>query len=88
MVIRKGEELTCAACAQPPFSTAAYHSGAAVGASSAILVLPDQEIVVAVFCNLEDLSLADLSCYIAQNFTSRLCPSQNSSLNPSVDGRY
>ena len=73
-VIRNDAELSCAACASPPFSTVAYHSGAAVGASSAILVLPDQEIVVAAFCNLQEVSLADLTCEIAQRFAAKLVP--------------
>jgi serine beta-lactamase-like protein LACTB len=70
----KDAELSCAACASPPFSTVAYHSGAAVGASSAILVLPDQEIVVSAFCNLQEISLADLTCEVAQRFAAKLVP--------------
>lgn len=73
-VIRNDAQLNCAACASPPFSTVAYHSGAAVGASSAILVLPDQEIVVAAFCNLQEVSLADLTCEVAQRFAAKVVP--------------
>ena len=70
-VLRK-EAVACAACAPPPFATLAYHSGAAVGASSAILVLPHEELVVAAFCNLQDVSLADLTFEVAQRFASKL----------------
>lgn len=70
----KDAELSCAACASPPFPTVAYHSGAAVGASSAILVLPEQEIVVAAFCNLQEINLADLTCEVAQRFAAKLLP--------------
>lgn len=71
-VVNNDSQLSCAACASPPFGTVAFHSGAAVGASSAILVLPDQEIVVAAFCNLQNVSLSDLTCQVAQQFAAKL----------------
>lgn len=71
-VLNNDSNLCCAACASPPFGTVAFHSGAAVGASSAILVLPDEEIVVAAFCNLQNVSLCDLTCQVAQHFAAKL----------------
>ncbi|KAI1288035.1 Serine beta-lactamase-like protein LACTB, mitochondrial [Halotydeus destructor] len=46
----------------------AYHSGGAVGASSFLLVIPDKQLVVAAFCNLQSVSLSDLCFKVAEAF--------------------
>ena len=67
-----GKELSAGAVA-PPFQGAiAFRSGAAVGASSALLILPHQNMVVAVFCNLQEVSLAEVAIQVAKYFNDAL----------------
>ena len=41
------------------------HSGGAVGASSYLLMLPEERLVVALLCNMEDVSLEELALSLA-----------------------
>lgn len=67
-----GKEL-CAGAVSPPFEGAiAYHSGAAIGASSALLILPRQKLVVAMFCNMQGVSLAEAAIQVAKYFDTAL----------------
>lgn len=68
----KDAKADCVKCHEPPFSTVAYHSGGAVGASSFLLIVPERELVVAVFCNLQDVGLAELCFEVANAFAKGL----------------
>jgi serine beta-lactamase-like protein LACTB len=55
--------------AEPPFRQIMYHSGAAVGATSFLLVLPEEELVVAVLTNLNSCyGVSALAFNIAKTF--------------------
>ena len=51
-------------------SIVAYHSGGAVGASSFMMVVPEREIVVAAFANLQNVGLAELCFDVAEKFSN------------------
>jgi len=55
-----------------------FHSGGAVGASSHILLLPDEKICVALICNLSDCSLSSLASDVAKFFIKYPTPSPSS----------
>lgn len=53
MVIRNGQP-KCAYCAEPAFPNVVYHTGAAVGASSILMINPDKELIITVIANLQE----------------------------------
>lgn len=58
-------------CAEPPFENIALHSGGAVGASSALVIQPEQEIVVVILANLQEAqNITQMAIEIAKQFSS------------------
>lgn len=51
-----------------PYKFYVYHPGGAVGASSMLLILPEEEIAVAIIVNLSDVNLYDLAFSILKEF--------------------
>ena len=66
--------IECASCHEPPLNNVACHSGAAVGASSVLLILPEEEIVAAIICNLQNVSLYNLAIDVIKVFLKELKP--------------
>lgn len=55
--------------AAPPFDQYMYHTGAAIGATSILLILPEEELVIAVLTNLDSCGgLSNLAFNIASTF--------------------
>lgn len=62
----------CPDDAEPPFDDIVHHTGRAIGASSILLILPKEEIVVAMICNLQATSLYDLAIDVSKVFLKHL----------------
>lgn len=63
----------------PPFRNAYFHTGATNGATSLLLILPDQELVIALFSNLEGAkNLMSLGVSIAKIFIDYVSGLDNS----------
>lgn len=54
---------------------AVTHMGGAVGASSALIIYPENEIVVAILCNLGEINLQPLALYVADRFVETVVQS-------------
>ncbi len=64
-------------CAEPLFPTIFSHSGAAVGASSMLVIEPNNELVIAIITNLQDASgIQSIALEIAEEFTKQKVSAQ------------
>lgn len=57
---------------EPQFNDIAFHTGAAVGASSVLLILPDEQIVISILCNLQEVSLHQLAKDVVKVFLRQI----------------
>lgn len=73
----KATKIECASCSEPPFAHVACHTGSAIGASSVLIILPEEEIVIAAFCNLGPISLYNICCDVIKIFLKELKPTNN-----------
>lgn len=65
----------CVNCFVPPFQNIIFHSGHSVGGGSCLIILPEEEIVIATVINVEEPMLTfPLVIKVAQMFCSRINP--------------
>lgn len=63
----------CASCLVPPFKNIIFHTGHSIGGCSCLIILPEEEIVVAVIVNVEKPSLTfPLTMKVGQIFASHI----------------
>ncbi|XP_054161613.1 serine beta-lactamase-like protein LACTB, mitochondrial isoform X2 [Oppia nitens] len=67
----RGTQSKFSYCSEPMFSHIFSHTGGAIGASSVILIEPNNELVVTIITNLQQVgAIYEMGLYIAQQFTN------------------
>ena len=68
----RDESSKYAYCSEPPLPFLISHSGAAVGASSALVIEPNHELIVSIITNLNDVGVTPIATEIARIIVEHL----------------
>ena len=68
----KDETGSYAFCAEPKFDNLFFHGGAAVGASSAVVIEPENDMVIALLVNLDGINASVMAIELAKHLTKHI----------------